>query len=129
MGVTQMTALTAAKVAVESITEIEGAICSFPGGIVASGSKIGSLKYNFMNATTNHLFCPNLRGRIPDSLVSQGVHAIYEIVIDGTSYDIVKQAMHDGIHAACSVNGVVQIGAGNYGGKLGPHKFHLRDII
>jgi formylmethanofuran--tetrahydromethanopterin N-formyltransferase len=129
MGVTQTTALTAAKVAVESIQEIVGAMCSFPGGVVSSGSKIGSLKYKFMNATTNHLFCPTLQDRIPDSLVPQGVRAIYEIVIDGTSYDIVKQAMHDGIHAACSVNGVVQIGAGNYGGKLGPHKFYLRDII
>ena len=129
MGVTQSTTLTAAQAAVESIMEVEGAICSFPGGIVASGSKIGSLKYKFMNATTNHLFCPNLKDRIPDSLVPEGVRAIYEIVIDGTSYDVVKQAMHDGIHAACSVNGIVQISAGNYGGKLGPHKFYLRDIV
>jgi formylmethanofuran--tetrahydromethanopterin N-formyltransferase len=129
MGVTQATALTAAKVAVESVQEIEGAICSFPGGVVASGSKIGSLKYKFMKATTNHLYCPSLRDRIPDSRVPEGVHAIYEIVIDGISYDVVKRAMHDGIHAACSVNGVVKIGAGNYGGKLGPHKFFLRDIV
>jgi len=129
MGVTQSTTLTAAQAAVESIMEVEGAICSFPGGIVASGSKVGSLTYKFMNATTNHLFCPSLKDRIPDSLVPQGVRAIYEIVIDGTRYDVVKQAMHDGIHAACSVNGIVQIGAGNYGGKLGPHKFYLRDIV
>ena len=129
MGGTQSTTLTAAQVAVEAIMEVEGAIYSFPGGIVASGSKVGSLTYKFMNATTNHLFCPSLKDRIPDSLVPQGVRAIYEIVIDGTRYDVVKQAMHDGIHAACSVNGIVQIGAGNYGGKLGPHKFYLRDIV
>jgi formylmethanofuran--tetrahydromethanopterin N-formyltransferase len=129
MGVTQATALTAALVAVESVWENHGAICSFPAGVVASGSKIGSLHYKFMKATTNHLFCPTLRDRIPDSLVPQGVHAIYEIVIDGISYDVVKQAMHDAIHAACSVNGIVRISAGNYGGKLGPHKFYLRDIV
>jgi formylmethanofuran--tetrahydromethanopterin N-formyltransferase len=23
----------------------------------------------------------------------------------------------------------VRIGAGNYGGKLGPHHFHLRDLL
>jgi formylmethanofuran--tetrahydromethanopterin N-formyltransferase len=129
MGVTQTTALAAAQVAVESILEIEQAICSFPGGIVASGSKVGSLKYKFMKATTNHLFCPSLKDKIPGSLVPDGVRAIYEIVIDGTSYDIVKQAMHDGIHAACSVNGIVKISAGNYDGKLGRHKFYLRDIL
>jgi formylmethanofuran--tetrahydromethanopterin N-formyltransferase len=129
MGITQTTALAAAQVAVEAILELEEAICSFPGGVVASGSKIGSLKYKFMKATTNHRFCPTLKDKIPDSLVPEGVRAIYEIVIDGTSYDMVKQAMHDGIHAACSVNGIKQISAGNYGGKLGPHKFYLRDIV
>ena len=129
MGVTQATALTAAKVAVESVLEVQGAISSFPGGVVASGSKVGSMRYKFMKATTNHLYCPTLRDKIPDSHVPEGVRAIFEIVIDGISYDVVKQAMHDGIHAACSVNGVVKIGAGNYGGKLGPHKFFLRDIV
>jgi formylmethanofuran--tetrahydromethanopterin N-formyltransferase len=129
MGVTQTTALAAAQVAVESILELEEAICSFPGGIVASGSKVGSLKYKFMKATTNHLFCPSLKDKIPGSLVPDGVRAIYEIVIDGTTYDVVKQAMHDGIHAACSVNGIVKISAGNYDGKLGRHKFYLRDVL
>ena len=129
MGSTHSSALAAALIAVEAIQEIEGAICSFPGGIVASGSKIGSLRYKFMKATTNHRFCPTLKDRIKDSLVPDGVNAIYEIVIDGTGYDVVKRAMHDGIHAACAVDGIVQISAGNYGGKLGPHKFYLRDIV
>jgi len=129
MGVTEMTALAAAQAAVEAILELEEAICSFPGGVVAAGSKVGSLKYKFMKATTNHLFCPSLRDKIPGSLVPEGVHAIFEIVIDGTSYDAVRQAMHDGIHAACSVNGIVKISAGNYDGKLGPHKFYLQDIL
>ena len=129
MGVTEMTALAAAQGAVEAILELEEAICSFPGGVVAAGSKVGSLKYKFMKATTNHLFCPSLRDKIPGSLVPEGVHAIFEIVIDGTSYDAVRQAMHDGIHAACSVNGIVKISAGNYDGKLGPHKFYLQDIL
>jgi formylmethanofuran--tetrahydromethanopterin N-formyltransferase len=129
MGITQTTALIAAQAAVEAVLSLDETICSFPGGVVSSGSKIGSLKYKFMKATTNHLFCPTLRDRIPGSLVPEGVRAIYEIVIDGTSYDVVRQAMHDGIHAACSVNGIVKISAGNYKGKLGPHKFFLRDIV
>jgi formylmethanofuran--tetrahydromethanopterin N-formyltransferase len=129
MGCTRSSALAAAIVTVDSIMDIEGAICSFPAGVVGAGSKVGSLHYKFMKATTNHRFCPSLRDKIPDSLVPQGVNAIFEIVIDGISYDVVKQAMHDGIHTACSVDGIVQIGAGNYGGKLGPHKFHLHDIV
>ena len=129
MGVTQMTALTAALAAVEAVWENHGSICSYPAGVVACDSKFGSLKYKFMKTTTNHLFCPTLKNAIPDSLVPEGVRAIYEIVIDGTSYDNVKEAMHDGIHAACSINGITKISAGNYGGRLGPHKFYLRDIV
>jgi formylmethanofuran--tetrahydromethanopterin N-formyltransferase len=129
MGVTQATALAAAQAAVEAVLSLDETICSFPGGVVSSGSKMGSLKYKFMKATTNHLFCPTLRDRISGSRVPEGVRAIFEIVIDGTSYDVVREAMHDGIHAACSVNGIVKISAGNYDGKLGPHKFYLRDLI
>ena len=36
--------------------------------------------------------------------------------------------MRAGIDAACR-DGVVAITAGNYGGKLGPHHFHLRKIM
>jgi formylmethanofuran--tetrahydromethanopterin N-formyltransferase len=129
MGVTQMTALTAALAAVEAVWENHGAICSYPAGVVACDLKFGSLKYDFMKMTTNHLFCPTLRDKIPDSLVPEGVRAMYEIVIDGTSYDNVKKAMHDGIHATCSINGITKISAGHFGGKLGSHKFYLRDIV
>jgi formylmethanofuran--tetrahydromethanopterin N-formyltransferase len=129
MGCTRSSALAAAIVTVDSIMDIEGAICSFPAGVVGAGSKVGSLHYKFMKATTNHRYCPSLKDKIKDSLVPEGVNAIFEIVIDGINYDVVKQAMHDGIHTACSVDGIVQISAGNYGGKLGPHKFYLRDIV
>ena len=36
--------------------------------------------------------------------------------------------MRAGIDAACR-RGVRAISAGNYGGKLGPHHFHLRQIM
>jgi formylmethanofuran--tetrahydromethanopterin N-formyltransferase len=36
--------------------------------------------------------------------------------------------MADGIRAACRP-GIVRISAGNYGGKLGKHQFHLRRIL
>ncbi|HJJ34576.1 MAG TPA: formylmethanofuran--tetrahydromethanopterin N-formyltransferase, partial [Methanocorpusculum sp.] len=41
----------------------------------------------------------------------------------------VNEAMKAGVQAACRVPGVVKITAGNYGGNLGPFKFHLKDCI
>ena len=37
--------------------------------------------------------------------------------------------MKAGLHALVSCEGVTQVTAGNYGGKLGKHHFHLRDIL
>jgi len=61
MAENQASALVAAEVAVDAIENVVGTITPFPGGIVASGSKIGS-KYKFMAASTNEKFCPTLRG-------------------------------------------------------------------
>ncbi|MBN1194640.1 MAG: formylmethanofuran--tetrahydromethanopterin N-formyltransferase [Methanomicrobiaceae archaeon] len=129
MGENQMAALVGAQAAVDAIASICGVITSFPGGIVASGSKVGSTKYKFMPASTNEKYCPTLREKVPDSKVPEGVKAIYEIVIDGVDEDAVKEAMAEGIQAATTVPGVVFISAGNFGGSLGPFKINLADIL
>jgi formylmethanofuran--tetrahydromethanopterin N-formyltransferase len=41
---------------------------------------------------------------------------------------MISRAMRAGIDAACGP-GVRAIGAGNYGGKLGPYHFHLREVM
>jgi len=121
--------LSAAEAAVEAIRKnVEGVILPFPGGICRSGSKIGSLKYK-LPASTNHFFCPKLRDIVPDSKVPEGVNTIYEIVINGLNLKSVKKAMAEGIKAAANVLGVVKISAGNYGGKIGPIKVYLRDLL
>ena len=121
--------LSAAEAAVEAIRKnVEGVILPFPGGICRSGSKIGSLKYK-LPASTNHFFCPKLRDIVPDSKVPEGVNTIYEIVINGLNLESVKKAMAEGIKAAANVLGVVKISAGNYGGKIGPIKVYLRDLL
>lgn len=121
--------LSAAEAAVEAIRKnVEGVILPFPGGICRSGSKIGSLKYK-LPASTNHFFCPKLRDIVPDSKVPEGVNTIYEIVINGLNLKSVKKAMAEGIKAAANVPGVVKISAGNYGGKIGPIKVYLRDLL
>jgi formylmethanofuran--tetrahydromethanopterin N-formyltransferase len=105
-------------------------ILPFPGGIVRSGSKVGS-KYKGLVASTNDAFCPMLKGQTATSLAPE-VAAVLEIVIDGLTGDDVRAAMRAGIGSACVPgvsDGVLRITAGNYGGKLGKFQFHLREVM
>jgi formylmethanofuran--tetrahydromethanopterin N-formyltransferase len=126
LGTTAGTTLAAAERAVTAIATVPGVILPFPGGIVRSGSKVGS-RYRKLIASTNSPYCPTLRGLVTTALPDD-VTAVLEIVIDGLSSTEVEEAMATGIRAACGP-GVVRIGAGNYGGKLGKHLFHLRRIL
>ncbi len=130
MAENQMAALAAAENAVDAIAQLEGTITPFPGGIVASGSKVGSINYaKFMKATTNEKYSPSIKAKIKDTKVPADVSAIYEIVINGLTVDDVGRSMKAGITAAVKIPGVKKITAGNYGGSLGPYKFNLGDLI
>lgn len=120
------TGLAAAERAVDAIRNFAGIITPFPGGVVRSGSKVGS-RYQGLRASTAQAFCPTLRGRV-DSSLAEGVHCVYEIVIDGTDFAVISQSMRIAIEAAAG-SGIIAIGAGNYGGKLGKHHFHLHEIL
>lgn len=126
-GSNSAVALTAAEAAVTAIGTGTDVALPFPGGIVRSGSKVGS-RYPKLKASTNDAYCPTLRG-ITKTELPPNCHAVYEIVIDGLSFDSVQAAMKRGMHAASSSPGIVRITAGNYGGKLGKHHFHLRDLM
>ena len=119
--------LAAAEAAVDAMTSLPGVILPFPGGVVRSGSKVGSKRYRNMVATTNDPFDPTLRA-ITQSQIPEGVNSVLEIVLDGTDAPSIEAAMRVGIRAACRP-GVQSISAGNFGGKLGPHHFHLRKIM
>jgi formylmethanofuran--tetrahydromethanopterin N-formyltransferase len=125
----QMAALAAAENAVDAIALMEGTITPFPGGIVASGSKVGFTNYKFMKATTNEKFSPSIKEKIKDTKVPADVNAIYEIVINGLSVDAISSSMKAGINAAVKIPGVKKITAGNYGGTLGPYKFNLHELL
>ena len=120
-------ALAAGEAAIVAMRAIEGVIMPFPGGVVRSGSKVGS-KYKALSASTNDAFCPGLRGRV-NSELQDGEACVMEIVIDGLTADQVARATEVGIRAACKTPGVRRICAGNYGGKLGQFQFHLRQIL
>lgn len=126
-GNDQDAALKAAENAVIAMHLIKNVIMPFPGGIVRSGSKVGS-RYKKLKASTNDAYCPTLRARTETELDKE-TSAVYEIVIDGLDFDSIQNAMRVGLHAACQTPGVTKITAGNYGGKLGPHHFHLRELI
>jgi formylmethanofuran--tetrahydromethanopterin N-formyltransferase len=120
-------ALGAAEAAAAAIANHAGVILPFPGGVVRSGSKVGSKRYKKMIATTNDAYCPTLRA-VTESRLPEGVNSVLEIVLDGTDAPAIEAAMRVGINAACQP-GVKTITAGNYGGKLGPHHFYLRRIM
>lgn len=118
--------LEAAEAAVAAISDVRDVILPFPGGIVRSGSKVGSRHYA-LKATTNDAYCPTLRGLV-ESALPESVNSVLEIVIDGLTPEAVEEAMRVGIRAACRP-GIVSITAGNYGGKLGQFSFHLRKVL
>lgn len=126
----QPQALAACEAAVKAMKQLPNIIMPFPGGVVRSGSKVGS-KYKALNASTNDAFCPTLKGQTK-SECSPEVESVMEIVIDGLSKEDIDKAMRVGIQAACDLgaeNGIRRISAGNYGGKLGPFHFHLQEIM
>ena len=123
-------ALAGAAAAVAAMRRVRGAIMPFPGGVVRSGSKVGS-KYAGLIASTNDAYCPSLAALAPRSELGEGVRCVMEIVIDGLGEAEVAAAMRAGIAAVVGRGaqaGVRQISAGNYGGKLGPFHFHLRAL-
>jgi formylmethanofuran--tetrahydromethanopterin N-formyltransferase len=120
-------ALRAAEAAVAAMRPVEGAITPFPGGIARSGSKVGS-RYKGQIASTNHVLCPTLRAQVDDTDVPDGVGSVLEIVIDGLGPEPVREAMRRGLDAAAR-SGALRVTAGNYGGNLGPHHFHLRELV
>jgi formylmethanofuran--tetrahydromethanopterin N-formyltransferase len=126
LGADQTVALAAAEAAVGAIRDVRDVVLPFPGGVVRSGSKVGS-RYKALKASTNEEYCPTLRGR-SGSRLPRDVNAVYEIVIDGLDQRAVETAMRVGIHAAAAP-GVLGISAGNYGGKLGQYHLGLHEIL
>jgi formylmethanofuran--tetrahydromethanopterin N-formyltransferase len=130
MGESARTTLAAAEAAVKAIARVPDAITPFPGGIARSGSKVGS-KYKNVKASTNDAYCPTLKGAVKTAL-DANVASVLEIVIDGLTPQAVADAMAAGLAAIVKLGprrGAVRVGAGNYGGKLGPHHFHLKDLL
>ncbi len=125
-GRDQRSTLDATQAAVDAIAAMPDVITPFPGGIVRSGSKVGS-RYKGMFASSNDAFCPTLRGKVNTQL-REGVNCVYEIVINGLSQQAIALATRRAIEAACT-HPIIAISAGNYGGKLGKFHFKLHEVM
>jgi formylmethanofuran--tetrahydromethanopterin N-formyltransferase len=130
-------ALAVAEAAVAAMKRLPNVVMPFPGGVVRSGSKVGS-RYANLHASTNDAFCPSLVGLVAHSELARGatpdeeIGCVMEIVIDGLTEADVGEAMRVGMKAAVAIGrrgGLLRISAGNYGGKLGPFHFHLRKLF
>ena len=129
IGTSNKEVLKAGEAAVKEMKKIDNIILPFPGGIVRSGSKVGS-KYKNLIASTNDSYCPTLKG-ITKTNLDKDIECVLEIVVDGINEKDIALAMKKGISIICKKfnKGIKSISAGNYGGKLGPFHFHLRDIM
>ena len=130
MGADWDSTMRATEAGVAAVQAVPDAIAPFPGGIVRSGSKVGS-KYKGMGASTNDAYCPTLRG-VTKSALDADIGCVLEIVIDGLTDAAVSAAMRAGLKAIIELGpdkGAKRIGAGNYGGKLGPFHYHLRELL
>lgn len=118
-------ALQAAERGVQAVEACPGVITTFPGGIAGSGSKAGS-RYGFSIASTYERFCPLLRDH-PDvkTGLPEGVHSVMEIIMNGRNLDAISTATQNVIAASVDTPGLVQISAGNYGGRLGKSFIYL----
>lgn len=130
LGTNRAGLLETTEAAVDAIAKVPDVITPFPGGIVRSGSKVGS-KYKGAMASTNDAFCPTLKGAVKTELDTDTI-AVLEVVIDGLTSKAVADAMRAGLKAVTDIGakkGVTRVSAGNYGGKLGQHHYHLKDFV
>ncbi|MBN9205368.1 formylmethanofuran--tetrahydromethanopterin N-formyltransferase [Methylibium petroleiphilum] len=124
-------ALAAAEAAVAAMKQLPNIVMPFPGGVVRSGSKVGS-KYPTLGASTNDAYCPSLRELAAKSELGPDIGSVMEIVIDGLTDTDVAAAMRTGLKTLIergAASGLKRIGAGNYGGKLGPFLYHLHKLV
>ncbi|MFX1420470.1 MAG: formylmethanofuran--tetrahydromethanopterin N-formyltransferase [Promethearchaeota archaeon] len=113
--------------AVKIIAEIDDVCTTFD--VCSAGSKLET-KFPEIGPTTNDQYCPTLKIKLPEdeSRVPEGVLSIPEIVFNALNIETIKQTMLKVIQGIINMDGLIRISAGNYGGKLGKFKIHLREL-
>ncbi|MFX1322730.1 MAG: formylmethanofuran--tetrahydromethanopterin N-formyltransferase [Promethearchaeota archaeon] len=112
---------------VKIIAEIDNVCTTFD--VCSAGSK-PETNFPDIGPSTNHPFCPTLKNKLPSEefKVPDGVKSIPEIVFNALDIDTIKETMLRVIQGIIDMEGLIKISAGNYGGKLGKFKIHLREL-
>ncbi|MFX0186406.1 MAG: formylmethanofuran--tetrahydromethanopterin N-formyltransferase [Candidatus Hodarchaeota archaeon] len=113
--------------AVKIISEIDNVCTTFD--VCSAGSK-PETNFPEIGPSTNHLFCPTLKDKLSENefKVPNGIESIPEIVFNAINIDTVKETMQETIKGIIEMDGLIKISAGNYGGKLGKFKIHLKEL-
>ena len=113
--------------AVKIIAELDNVCTTFD--VCSAGSKIET-NFPEIGPSTNHPYCPTLKDKLSskDFLVPDGVASIPEIVFNAIDLETIKKTMLTVLEGIINLNGLVKISSGNYGGALGKHKIHLREL-
>lgn len=74
-------------------------------------------------------YVPALRDKVEGSRVPDGACSILNLLMFGASADLMRQGLKAAIEAAAQVPGMQEIGAMDFGGEFGRHKFHLRELL
>jgi len=74
-------------------------------------------------------YIPALRDQVDGSKVPEGTRSILNLLMFGATTDRMKQGLKVAITAAAQVPGVREIGAMNFGGTFGRHKFYLHQLL
>lgn len=116
-----------AREAVKIIYEIDNVCSIFE--VCSAGSKVET-NFPEIGPTTNHPYCPTLRGKIPSEefKVPEGITSIPEIVFNALDLETIEKTMLKVIEGIIGMDGLIKISTGNYGGKLGKYKIFLREL-
>jgi formylmethanofuran--tetrahydromethanopterin N-formyltransferase len=113
-----------AQTAASAVSAVQAAKCAI-GGI----DGVAPIGYGLEQVYRELDYVPALRDRVPDSRVPPGVGSILNLLMFGATEGLMRCGMKAAVEAAARVPGVVEIGAMNFGGAFGRHKYTLRELI
>jgi formylmethanofuran--tetrahydromethanopterin N-formyltransferase len=96
---------------------------------IAGVDGVAPLGYGLEQVYRELDYVPALRDRVPDSRVPEGAGSILNLLMFGATERLMARGIKVATEAAARVPGVLEIGAMNFGGAFGRHKYHLRELV
>ena len=96
---------------------------------IAGVDGVAPLGYGLEQVYRELEFVPALRDRIPGSRVPEGAGSILNLLMFGATESLMARGIRVATGAAARVPGVLEIGAMNFGGTFGRHKYYLCELV